>query len=207
MTNLLWPAEQAINHLLSTDRNVREQIAQFAGKSLEIKVLTPPIHAIAFIYSDRISLKADSAEELYIEATASVSGEATDLLNTLVCNKETSLVNLKIEIAGDAHFVQELMETIQSLDIQWADIATSITGDVVTNEVDEFVEILKVWGSDAKKRMKRNMNAYMVEEARYVPPTANVEKFNEDLDALRLKIDRVKAKTDLLYRCLEELND
>ena len=212
MTNLLgtaalWPAEQAINRLLSADRHVREQIAQFAGKTLEIKVLTPPIHATAFINSDRITLNAASAEELNIEATASVSGEATDLSNTLILNKETPLANLKIEIAGDAQFVQELLKTIQSLDIQWADIATSVTGDVVTNQVDEFVEDLKVWGSDTKKRIKRNMNDYMVEEARYVPHTANVEKFNEDLDALRLKIDRVKAKTDLLYRCLEELND
>ena len=212
MTNLfgkaaLWPAEQTINYLLSKDNHVREQIVRFVGKSLEIKVHTPTMYVTAFINSDRISLNAASAEELSIKATASVSGEATELLNILASNKEAPLANLKIEIAGDAEFVQELLKTIQSLDIQWADIATSVTGDVVTNQVDEFVEDLKVWGSDAKKRIKRNMNDYMVEEARYVPHTANVEKFNEDLDALRLKIDRVKAKTDLLYRCLEELND
>ena len=47
----------------------------------------------------------------------------------------------------------------------------------------------------------------MIEEARYVPYVANVEKFKEDLDALRFKIDRVKAKTDLLYKRLEEVND
>ena len=142
-----------------------------------------------------------------IKATASVSGEATELLNILASNKEVPLANLKIEIAGDAQFVQELLKAIQSLDIQWSDLATPITGDVVTNEVDELVKGLKVWSSDAKKRIKRNLNDYMIEEARYVPYVANVEKFKEDLDALRFKIDRVKAKTDLLYKRLEEVND
>ncbi|MFL2855749.1 MAG: SCP2 domain-containing protein [Pseudohongiellaceae bacterium] len=212
MTNLfrtaaLWPAEQAINHLLSTDNHVKAQFAQFVGKSLEIKVHTPTIYATAFINSDRISLNAASAEELSIEATASVSGEVTELLNTLASNKEAPLANLKIEISGDAQFVQELLKTIQSLDIQWSDLATPITGDVVTNEVDELVKNLKVWSSDTKKRFKKNLNDYIMEEARYVPYVANVEKFNEDLDALRFKIDRVKAKTDLLYQRLEELND
>ena len=121
--------------------------------------------------------------------------------------KEAPLANLKIEIAGDAQFVQELLKAIQSMDIQWSDLATPITGDVVTNEVDELVKGLKVWSSDAKKRIKRNLNDYMIEEARYVPYVANVEKFKEDLDALRFKIDRVKAKTDLLYKRLEEVND
>lgn len=212
MTNLfgkaaLWPAEQTINYLLSKDNHVREQIVQFVGKSLEIKVHTPTMYVTAFINSDRISLNATSAEELSIKATASVSGEATELLNILASNKEAPLANLKIEIAGDAQFVQELLKAIQSLDIQWSDLATPITGDVVTNEVDELVKGLKVWGSDAKKRIKRNLNDYMIEEARYVPYVANVEKFKEDLDALRFKIDRVKAKTDLLYKRLEEVND
>ena len=165
------------------------------------------MYVTAFINSDRISLNAASAEELSIKATASVSGEATELLNILASNKEAPLANLKIEIAGDAQFVQELLKAIQSLDIQWSDLATPITGDVVTNEVDELVKGLKVWSSDAKKRIKRNLNDYMIEEARYVPYVANVEKFKEDLDALRFKIDRVKAKTDLLYKRLEEVND
>ena len=212
MTNLfrtaaLWPAEQTINYLLSKDNHVREQILQFVGKSLEIKAHTPTMYVTAFINSDRISLNATSAEELSIKATASVSGEATELLNILASNKEAPLANLKIEIAGDAQFVQELLKAIQSLDIQWADLATPITGDVVTNEFDELVKGLKVWSSDAKKRIKRNLNDYMIEEARYVPYVANVEKFKEELDALRFKIDRVKAKTDLLYKRLEEVND
>ena len=212
MTNLfakaaLWQAEQTINYLLSKDNHVREQILQFVGKSLEIKAHTPTMYVTAFINSDRISLNATSAEELSIKATASVSGEVTELLNTLASNKEAPLANLKIEISGDAQFVQELLKTIQSLDIQWSDLATPITGDVVTNEVDELVKGLKVWGSDAKKRIKRNLNDYMIEEARYVPYVANVEKFKEELDALRFKIDRVKAKTDLLYKRLEEVND
>ena len=104
MTNLfgkaaLWPAEQTINYLLLTDNHVREQIVQFVGKSLEIKVHTPTMYVTAFINSDRVSLNAASAEELSIKATASVSGEATELLNILASNKEAPLANLKIEIA------------------------------------------------------------------------------------------------------------
>ena len=206
-TAALWPAEEIINHLISTDSHVREQIRPFAGKSLEVKAKSPTIVATLFFESDRIRLNAASAETLNVKPSASVSGKATDLISTLVHKEETALANPNIKLTGDAHFIQELRMTIQSLDIQWSDLFAPITGDVITYEVEKLVGDLQTWGADANRRVKRNVNDYLVEEARYVPHSSAVEKFNEDLDALRFKIDRVKAKADSLYRRFEQLND
>ncbi|NKB33391.1 MAG: hypothetical protein GKR91_09860 [Pseudomonadales bacterium] len=206
-TAAIWPAEKFINYILNSDSHVKNQISKFAGKCLEVHIHSPNIVVTALFETDRISLSSTSAEELNIDPDGLISGEAADLVNAVTKKRQTPLANDKIRVAGDAQFVQDLYVTIQSLDIQWADFLSPVAGDVISNEVDQITNDLRAWSSEANKRLKRNLNDYIVEEARYVPHSSDVEKFNENLDALRLKIDRVNAKAELLYQRLEQVND
>ncbi len=50
--------------------------------------------------------------------------------------------------------------------------------------------------------MRRNVRDYLSEEARLVPTALEVDSFSNRLDHLRLGIDRLEAKTELLQRRL-----
>lgn len=206
-TTALWPAEKFINHALASDAHLRKNISPFVGKSLEIKSSKPNFSVTAFFDSGRISLSSASAEQLHISPDASISGEAVDLFSLLATNDRTPLANTRIKIAGDAQLVQDLYGTFQSLDIQWADFLAPIAGDVISNEVEQLVQDTRAWSADSNQRIRRNVNDYIVEEAKLAPHASEVEKFSQDLDALRLKIDRVNAKAELLYQRIDQLND
>jgi ubiquinone biosynthesis accessory factor UbiJ len=204
---VLWPAEKIINHIIKTDTYVLNQIKPFAGKSLEIETHTPSFAVVVLFESDRISLSGMNAETLSLTPDAKVSGEAQSLMNMVTKNKSQAMANSQIAITGDAQFIQDLFQVLQSLDIQWADYLTPFMGDVATNEADNLVKDVRSWSQDANKKLKRNVNDYIKEEARLVPQPSDIDKFSDDLDQLRLKIDRVTAKAEQLFKRVEPVND
>ncbi|MDD9891534.1 MAG: SCP2 sterol-binding domain-containing protein [Gammaproteobacteria bacterium] len=205
-STIIWPAEKLVNHLLGSDPYLQEKFKQFAGKCLSVQVFKPDITVTAFLESDRISLSSANADQLNVTPDASVAGEASDLM-TLLTNKETPLANTQITISGDAQLVQDIYTTLHSLDIQWADLMATLTGDVIAHEADQLVHDLASWSKQTNQRVKRSVNDYLVEESRQFPHPTEVEKFSMELDELRLKIDRVNAKTELLYQKLDQVND
>ncbi len=92
--------------------------------------------------------------------------------------------------------------TIESLDINWQDYLAPILGDVLSNELGEVERSAKDWGRSAGGSMRRNVRDYLSEEARLVPTALEVDSFSNRLDHLRLGIDRLEAKTELLQRRL-----
>ena len=98
--------------------------------------------------------------------------------------------------------MQDLQMTIESLDIDWQDYLAPILGDVLSNELGEVERSAKGWGQSAGSSMRRNVRDYLSEEARLVPTALEVDSFSNRLDHLRLGIDRLEAKTELLQRRL-----
>lgn len=203
----LWSMEKVINQIIQSDRYVLNKLAPFAGRSLEIETRSPNFSIVVFFGFDRLSLSGISAELLNITPDAKVSGETKTLVNLLTKNTPQPLTNSKIAVAGDAQFMQDIFQAIQSLDIQWADHLAPFLGDTVTHETDNFVRSFSSWSQDAGKKLKRNANDYIKEEARLAPLSSDIEKFSEDLDQLRLKIDRVTAKAEYLFQRLGPVNN
>jgi len=205
-STVLWPVEKLINRLLGSDRHLQEMFKQFTGECLAIQIFKPDLAITTFIEADLVSLSAASAAELNVTPDASIAGEASDLL-ALLSSKETPLANTRISISGDAQLVQDIYKSFHSLDIQAADLMASLTGDVVANEAEQLAHNLSAWRKETNQRVKRSVNDYLVEESQQLPHPTEVEKFSEELDDLRLKIDRVNAKAELLYQKLDQVND
>ena len=203
----LWSMEKVINQIIQSDRYVLNKLAPFAGRSLEIETRSPNFSIVVFFGFDRLSLSGMNAEALNVTPDAKVSGEAKALVNLLTKNTSQTLTNSRIAVAGDAQFMQDIFQAIQSLDIQWADHLAPFLGDTVTHETDNFVRSFSSWSQDAGKKLKRNANDYIKEEARLAPHSSDIQKFREDLDHLRLKIDRVTAKAEYLFQRLGPVNN
>ena len=203
----LWSAENVINQIIQSDRYVLNKLAPFAGRSLEIETRSPNFSIVLFFGFGRLSLSGMSAEVLNVTPDAKVSGETKTLVNLLKKNKSQALTNSKIVVAGDAQFMQDIFQAIQSLDIQWGDHLTPFLGDVVTNETDNFMRNVSSWSQDASEKLKRNASDYIKEETGLAPRPSDIEKFSEDLDQLRLKIDRVTAKAEYLSQRLGLVNN
>lgn len=203
----LWPAEKLINMAIDSDAHIKNSLARFSGKCIEISTGRPSFSFVVFIEADRVNLSSASSEVLNVETDASISGESTELAKLLVNNTQSPLANKQIQIRGDAQLFQDLHSTFQSLDIQWADVLHPIMGDVISNELDQLLRNFDKWRNDAGQRMKRNVNDYLVEESGLFPHPTEIEGFKNSLDELRLNVDRVGARAGRIEQLLNQVND
>ena len=158
------------------------------------------------IEAEKISLSSAELEDSRIIPDVAITAELADFL-FLLTDKDTPLADARIKVVGDVHLIQAIQTTIRSLDTQWADLLAPIVGDIVTNEVSQFVNDLQAWKIETDQRIKRNIPDYLIEESKLIPNPNDVKKFSEKLEALRLRIDRLNAKAELLSDQIYQVNN
>ena len=55
--------------------------------------------------------------------------------------------------------------------------------------------------------MRRNVNEYLTEEERIFPKKEQLDDFSEELDYLKIRIDRINAKASILDQKLIKLRN
>ncbi len=202
------PVEDLLNRVLAKDSYLQSRLKTFLGKSLQIAVHPPGTTVTVLFEQDRIRLLSSPAELLDIEITASIRGNVSELLPLLIEKPDRRpLSNPAITITGDINFIQDIYASLHNLDIDWEDYLAPMLGNLITNELSQFGKDLQEWTQQVSSNMKRNVDEYLKEEERIFPKKEQLKDFSEELERLKLKIDRVKAKFNVLYERLDRLNN
>ncbi|MBT3531732.1 MAG: hypothetical protein HOF74_00570 [Gammaproteobacteria bacterium] len=203
----LLPVEKILNTLATRDPYIANQFGKFEGKIVEIQCLRPTLSMNLRFEGDRLKLSAIDCETLGLKSDAGISGAASDLAQLLFQDSaDRPLANDAISISGDAVLVQDIYRTVSELDVDWGDLLAPFLGDLVSNELRSLSKNTRQWSETAKQSVERNIDEYLTEEARIIPDKTAVESFGDDLDRLKLRIDRARAQADILGRRLESLN-
>ena len=204
----MHPFEELLNRVLAKDPHLQSQLVKFAGKSLQINVHPPGIMVTALLEKDRIELLSTEAELLDIQITASITGNVGQLLPLILEKRDNRpLSNPALAITGDASFIQELHASLSSLDIDWEDYLAPLLGNLITNELSHISNDIRNWSKQASVNMRRNVNEYLIEEERIFPKKEQLDDFNEELDYLKIRIDRINAKASILDQKLIKLRN
>ena len=197
----LLPVEKLLNAIVRRDPHIAKKLVAFDSKCIEVVSLRPDFSVSIRFEDDTIKLSAIDTQTLGIQADATITGNAENLLGLLTKKSDQrALADAAIDISGDATLVQDLHVTIESLDVDWQDYLAPILGDVLSNELGEIQSNARDWNKSTGTRMHRGVRDYLSEEARLVPSELEVDSFANRLDQLRLSIDRVAAKTEFLQR-------
>ena len=197
----LLPVEKILNAIVRRDPHIAKKLVAFDSKCIEVVSLRPDFSVSIRFEDDTIKLSAIDTQTLGIQADATITGNAENLLGLLTKKSDQrALADAAIDISGDATLVQDFNVTIESLDVDWQDYLAPILGDVLSNELGEIQSNARDWSKSTGTSMHRDVRDYLSEEARLVPSELEVDSFSNRLDQLRLSIDRVAAKTELLKR-------
>lgn len=203
----LWPAEHLLNQIIRNDEHIARQLQPFAGKAIEIQSRRPSLTMVMRIESGSLSLSGVDARTLGITPDARIAGDASELLQLLLGDESRPLANRNLVLSGDTEFFQEFHQRLQTLDLRWEDYLAPLLGDVVTQQASQFQQQAAGFASETGTRLKRNVEDYLKEEAQLVPHEYAVEQFQENLEALRLRIDRASARTQQLKSRLDQVSD
>ena len=197
----LLPVENILNAIVRRDPHIAKKLVAFDSKCIEVVSLRPNFSLSIRFEDDTIKLSAIDTQTLGIQADATITGNAENLLGLLTKKSDQrAMADAAIDISGDATLVQDLHVTIESLDVDWQDYLAPILGAVLSNELGEIQSNARDWSKSTGTSMHRGVRDYLSEEARLVPSELEVDSFSNRLDQLRLSIDRVTAKTELLKR-------
>jgi len=201
---VLFPAEKILNRLLAQDAHIFKQLRPFSGKVLEIHSSGPSATLRIRFQEQQIRLSSLDADTLQEAADATVAGKTSSLLSLLLNSETTPLANKAITITGDAVFIQDLFTTLRNLDMDWRDTLTPIFGDVLIQELSEAGDKARHWGAAASTNVHRSIDDYIKEEIDLVPAAEEVARFSDDLDKLKLALDRAQARATLLQSRMDK---
>tara|TARA_A100000164_G_scaffold185901_1_gene165032 strand:- start:1344 stop:1985 length:642 start_codon:yes stop_codon:yes gene_type:complete len=204
--SLLWPAEKMINLLMQRDSHVEKKLAHFSGKSIEIESSSPHLQLTIKFYDNRVRLIGFNSELTDSSTDLKISGDCEQLLQLLLNKEVANFTDPNISVLGDAGLAQELYKTVLLLDVDWPSLLTPLIGHVVTNELHKNGENVIAWATQIKDTSHINFQDYVKEELKIFPHPEDLESFRDDIDLLRLRIDRVMARTDLLAEYINEEN-
>ena len=204
--SLLWPAEKMINLLMRTDSHVEKKLAHFSGKSIEIESSSPHLQLTIKFCDNTVRLIGFNSELSDSSADLKISGDCDQLLKLFLNKEEANFTDPNISILGDAELAQELYKTLLLLDFDWPSLLTPLIGHVATNELHKNGENVIAWATQIRDTSNINFQDYVKEELKIFPHSEDLESFKDDIDLLKLRMDRVMARAHLLGEYINEEN-
>ena len=139
----------------------------------------------------------DSASEIgtngadkEVSVDGKISGSASSLLGLLMNRGATRpLVHPDVQISGDSEFIQEIHQLFSAMEIDCQEPLSKLIGDIPTHSLSQLLEKLSAFTKDSARAIKANIDEYLHEESRMMPPLNQVEMFDQDLGSLKLKLD------------------
>ncbi|MGA8277592.1 MAG: SCP2 sterol-binding domain-containing protein, partial [Rhodanobacteraceae bacterium] len=183
--------ERAINSVLVLDAESRARLAAFDGRALTLKFRNTPLALRIHMRGNHVAIgpaiEGDSA--LTIRTTP-----GRLLAMAMRAGTGNELSPGAVEIAGDAEFARQL-DVIMSKFAPDIDVAfTRLFGDVVGFQLARALRTAFGWSRDMSRSFARDTVEFLTAESRDLVAGPEVERFLDDVDAVREGVDRLAAR-------------
>ena len=105
-----------------------------------------------------------------------------------------------VSIEGDSGLAHHFGEFLSSIDIDWEEQLSRLTGDVIAHEAGNLARGLMRWGVESRHTLGLNLQEYLQEELRLLPGRYEIEPFLSEVDRLRDDVERLDARLERLLK-------
>lgn len=191
ITFLLPQIEKGLNRYLALDPESYKRLGALEGKTITI-YLKPLKSALQIrILEKALHLSEDEVHPADIKIT----GTPLSLLSlALSADKKHRFFSDDIVIEGNIEQGQQIIDLFDQLEIDWEEYLSQIVGDAPAYEVGRFAKIFFRWSKRAKETLLKNIDEYVHEEQPLFPPAEELQDFYNEVDELRMEIDRLEAR-------------
>lgn len=191
VTPFIKPLQIAINRYLDYDPEVPKQLEKMQGKVVALHFQQLDFSLFIVITADGLDIR--DVFESEVDTTISGSPWALAVMG-LSESSTSSLFSGDVVIQGDTELGSQFQTFLENIEVDWEEPLSTITGDVVANQLGNVVRDLSVWVQETTKTNGLNVSEYFREEQRMLPSRFEVNKFKRSVDELRLSVDRLEAK-------------
>jgi ubiquinone biosynthesis accessory factor UbiJ len=188
---------ELVNRLLRDDEAASAQLAELAGRSVEVQVTRLGLRLCLAIESDGILLATRSA----VPADVVLEGNLVDFIAMARAHRAGDAVPAgKVRIQGDLATVRQLEMAFDSLSVDWEAQLARVIGNLPARQVGRAVEGVFAFLKQAHASVERDVSAYLLEEAQLMPTALDIEHLGAEALRLDMALDRCAARLARLER-------
>ncbi|MDE2235839.1 MAG: SCP2 sterol-binding domain-containing protein [Gammaproteobacteria bacterium] len=186
---LLAPlVELALNNALSGSNAAQQDLKQLQDKLIAMELREFPLKLYFFAQQSGLRVSGEHAGK----PDMTVRAASFALLEAAI--KRNEAPPRGIELNGDAETAQIFSRLLKRADLDWEELLSHYTGDVIAHQVGNLARSLNRWGRDVTARAGQDLAEYLVYESGVLPPRLEVEIFLDAVDQLRNDVDRLAAR-------------
>lgn len=193
--HLLKPMETTINSILALDPESKARLHRLAGKVVSIELL--PLHFTYYCLftEDKIELLAETG----LPVDTYITGTPLQMMGMMFAktNRQQFFAE-DVTITGDVELGQQVIELFDELQIDWEEHLARFIGDVPTQYISDFFKNVKEWFKETDESFARNVSDYVHEEKQWLPGKEELGDFFNDIDTLKMDVDRMEARLNQL---------
>jgi len=187
----------AINRYLGLDTTAKSAVSRLSGKSIEIRLSDAGVFFFLCPEQDHMTVVNHYDGDADTTMTASILTLARLGLG-IADDGADSLFSGDVEITGDASLGQQFHNLLKNVQIDWEEIISNYTGDIVAHQIGNSIRTLSRWGKNTVATLSLDTTEYLQEESHQLPSTWEMQTFLSNIDAIRIDVDRAEAKTKRL---------
>jgi len=183
--------ENGINQFLDLDPYAKSNLSGLAGKIIAIEFTDIKLKIYLFPTTEKIIMSKDYTGEAHTVIQAS----SLALLNMGIRpNAEDSFFSGDVVIIGDLELGQKFRDFMGSMDVDWEEQLSHVTGDVIAHKLGDVVRQGLSWGKQTIQTLAMDTAEYMQYENHSVPDKTELNQFLADVDLIRADVDRLQAR-------------
>lgn len=192
--------ETLLNQLLALAPEQQEALSQFEHKVITIEIQVVDVRLTLIPVGQQIQV---SLEEGY-EPDVCISGSPIALLSLLTNKNPDFSAQQDVSIEGDLHLAQQFKAYCDGFEIDWEEHLSHYLGDVVAHALGDLARKASSWRQETKATLRSNLSEYLQEELRWLPPSAECRAWFDEVDEIRMAVDRLEARVKRLQKPQEE---
>ena len=182
--------EAAFNQYLTLDPDALPKFESMEGKIIAIDIQGVNQSLYLFPGVDGVMIMSDYDGE----ADTRLVGTPIALAKlSILKDSAPVLFSGEVEILGDTRLGSQFKKILAQINIDWEEIISHYTGDMVAHKAGNVVRELSSWLNRSKQSMYMDVGDYLTEESLMSPGSAEINRFVADVDKLREGADRLKA--------------
>lgn len=200
LTGLLAGVELGLNRVLQMDSTALPRLARLEGKVIEIDCLSPALKLFILPSDEGLQLASQ-----WGEADCTLSAPASSLLRLALAKDKTAILHRpEVTLSGDSAVLLELAGILQDLELDWEYEISRWLGPVGSQLLAGHLRSRVSWAGDSLDSLRQTLANYLAEESRSLVGEREAQARFDELDDLKLALDRLDARIDRLARHLNK---
>lgn len=186
--------EFLINKIISLDPDAHLYLETLDKKIISLTCTDfPSTTFYAIFYADHIQLTTTKTQPIDL----AISGPLHGLINLALQKQDADLRANKIQIIGDVLCAEAVQQLLFKLDIDWEEELSKYTGDIIAHQAISIIKNIKRLQQQTSRSLEAMITEYLQDESRLLPSQYEVDNFIQEVDNLRLQVDRLDAKAKI----------